>query len=132
LNQRPPGYEPGELPGCSTPRQDVSSLYAPREANATPFVTDWCHSEIFAVPAPVRPCWDQMAQPKGDPAGPLFVPLKILAPIWTFGNTGVREYFRAIFTVLLETDGSIKTEMALAGCTCSGPEQWQQIAHSQT
>ena len=21
LNQRPPGYEPGELPGCSTPRQ---------------------------------------------------------------------------------------------------------------
>jgi hypothetical protein len=24
LNQRPPGYEPDELPGCSTPRKDDS------------------------------------------------------------------------------------------------------------
>jgi hypothetical protein len=28
LNQRPSGYEPDELPGCSTPRFEVS-IYAP-------------------------------------------------------------------------------------------------------
>ena len=26
MNHRPLGYEPNELPGCSTPRQDESSL----------------------------------------------------------------------------------------------------------
>ena len=30
LNPRPPGYEPGELPNCSTPRRPVQSTQAPR------------------------------------------------------------------------------------------------------
>jgi hypothetical protein len=31
LNQRPPGYEPDELPGCSTPRHDLKELAPQRQ-----------------------------------------------------------------------------------------------------
>ena len=34
LNQRPSGYEPDELPGCSTPRQLTVSLYNVQILNA--------------------------------------------------------------------------------------------------
>jgi membrane-bound lytic murein transglycosylase A len=30
LNQRPSGYEPDELPGCSTPRSESLQLYCLR------------------------------------------------------------------------------------------------------
>src|SRR5215208_2374174 len=31
LNQRPSGYEPDELPGCSTPRSRVANIWVARE-----------------------------------------------------------------------------------------------------
>ena len=34
LNLRPSGYEPDELPGCSTPRQVLSSLAARERGQA--------------------------------------------------------------------------------------------------
>src|ERR1700740_1089733 len=34
LNQRPPGYEPDELPGCSTPRKDDSTDVRARASRA--------------------------------------------------------------------------------------------------
>jgi hypothetical protein len=37
LNLRPPGYEPGELPGCSTPRRGVDCS----TAGYDPAVWDW-------------------------------------------------------------------------------------------
>src|SRR6516162_2347885 len=36
LNQRPPGYEPDELPGCSTPRIDTTRLDAPLQLDSLP------------------------------------------------------------------------------------------------
>lgn len=34
LNQRPSGYEPDELPGCSTPRHRVDTRRRPEKQNA--------------------------------------------------------------------------------------------------
>ncbi len=35
LNQRPSGYEPDELPGCSTPRSTMTGLYISKTIIAT-------------------------------------------------------------------------------------------------
>ena len=36
MNLRPPGYEPGELPDCSTPRRTQKSSTAPHRPPAPP------------------------------------------------------------------------------------------------
>ena len=40
LNQRPSGYEPDELPDCSTPRQGNSEFLV---------IVNWCLSGLFSV-----------------------------------------------------------------------------------
>ena len=36
LNQRPPGYEPGELPNCSIPRYNIQTIMAEKEGFEPP------------------------------------------------------------------------------------------------
>src|ERR1700688_3036613 len=50
LNQRPPGYEPDELPGCSTPRTHHSGCAGRGQTNDDRLKTcaDW-HDQMMAT-----------------------------------------------------------------------------------
>src|SRR5713101_3902812 len=52
LNQRPPGYEPDELPGCSTPRPDDTQLTLSLQY----YPTIRCHAPRQAIDN--RDLWD--------------------------------------------------------------------------
>jgi hypothetical protein len=48
LNQRPPGYEPDELPGCSTPRTHHSGCTGVGQTNRADIASDSCAIARFS------------------------------------------------------------------------------------
>jgi hypothetical protein len=56
LNQRPPGYEPDELPGCSTPRPDITRLAAVLQLDTPLPHSSMPRRELLNSPERVLPC----------------------------------------------------------------------------
>ena len=54
MNLRPSGYEPDELPDCSTPHQEGRAFYKPTPSAAIPKVTLQIAWRLLKGPAGVR------------------------------------------------------------------------------
>src|SRR5713101_8126671 len=62
LNQRPSGYEPDELPGCSTPRRHYWRDAVRNQIKLN--VEEWCRRRETAVNQAIRQNFDFSINPK--------------------------------------------------------------------